>query len=363
MPGKEEIINSFDANGPGIAGNLFGLPFDEEHAELLILPIPWEVTVSYHTGTAGGPSAILAASAQVDLCMNEIPDAWKLGVCMLPIPTALYDESKKLRHLTDKHIAKLENGKHSDPDDPVLKTMNDACENLNIFVKSAAQKYLKAGKLVGIVGGEHSVPLGYLRALSEQYDRFGILQIDAHADLRKSYEGFTYSHASIMYNALKLPSVGRIVQVGIRDYCEEEMSIIKRAMGRVVPFFDTDIKEKLSGGHTWNAMCDEIIAELPPLVYISFDIDGLDPKLCPGTGTPVPGGLEFNQATQLIKKIAMSGRKIIGFDLCEVAPGRDDWDANVGARILFHLCNWCAVSQNKLTPLKPRAHKENVNSK
>ena len=117
-------------------------------------------------------------------------------------------------------------------------------ENLNSYVKSVTQKYLKAGKMVGLVGGEHSVPFGFIRALSEQYDRFGILQIDAHADLRKAYEGFVYSHASIMYNALKIPAVGRLVQVGVRDYCEEEINVIERAMGRVVTFFDQDIKEK-----------------------------------------------------------------------------------------------------------------------
>jgi agmatinase len=207
---------------------------------------------------------------------------------------------------------------------------------------------LKAGKLIGLVGGEHSVPLGFFRALSDQYDRFGILQIDAHADLRKSYEGFTYSHASIMYNALKLPSIGRIVQVGVRDYCEEEVNVVQRAMGRVVTYYDEDIKDKLYKGRTWDILCDEIIAQLPKHVYISFDIDGLDPKLCPSTGTPVAGGLEFHQAIHLIKKLVLSDRKIIGFDLCEVSPGKNDWDANVGARVLYQLCNWSAVSNGLL---------------
>ncbi|WP_276373624.1 agmatinase family protein [Chryseolinea sp. H1M3-3] len=354
MPSKQEIINSFDPNGPGVAGNLFGLPFTEEHAEIVILPLPWEITVSYGTGTSAGPQAILKASSQVDLYVKDIPDAWKLGVSMLPIAAELATESKKLRELASMHIARLEKGEAFDPSDPLLKTMNDASENLNIYVKSTTQKYLKAGKLIGLVGGEHSVPLGFFRALSETYERFGILQIDAHADLRKAYEGFTYSHASIMYNALKLPAIGRIVQVGVRDYCEEESNVMQRAMGRVVTYFDEDIKEKLYGGRTWDALCDEIIGQLPKYVYISFDIDGLDPKLCPCTGTPVPGGLEFYQAMHLIKKLVESKRKIIGFDLCEVSPGRDDWDANVGARVLYQLCNWCAVSQGKLSKVSSK---------
>ena len=348
MSTKEELINSFDPNGPGIGGNLFGLPFDHEQAELVVVPIPWEVTVSYHTGTASGPESILKASSQLDVFVNDIPNAWKLGVAMLPIPQELLEESNKLRVLTARHITRLEKGESFDVEDPVLKTMNEASENPNIYVKSITQKYLKAGKIVGLVGGEHSVPLGFLRALSEQYDRFGILQIDAHADLRKSYEGFTYSHASIMFNVLKLPAVGRLVQVGIRDYCEEEVNVIQRAMGRVVTFFDEDLKAKMYNGKSWDMVCDEIVAQLPKNVYISFDIDGLDPKLCPSTGTPVPGGLEFHQAMHLIKKVVLADRKIIGFDLCEVSPGHDDWDANVGARVLYQLCNLCAVSQKKL---------------
>ena len=348
MTSKEEMVENFDPNGPGIAGNLFGLPFDPENAELVIVPVPWEVTVSYHTGTAAAPDAILKASSQVDVFVNDIDDAWKLGVAMLPVPEKLVAESKKLRGVSSLHIARLEKGEKLDPEDVLLKSINEASENLNIYVKSATQKLLKARKIVGLVGGEHSVPLGFIRALSEEYDRFGILQIDAHADLRKAYEGFTYSHASIMYNALKIPAVSRLVQVGLRDLCEEEVNVVRRAMGRVVTYYDQNIKEKMYSGTTWDSICDEIIAQLPKNVYISFDIDGLDPKLCPGTGTPVPGGLEFFQATHLIKKLALSDRRIIGFDLCEVAPGKDDWDANVGARILYQLCNWCAVSQRKL---------------
>jgi len=228
--------------------------------------------------------------------------------------------------------------------------INEACENLNVYVRNTAAKLLNEGKMIGLLGGDHSTPLGLLRALSERYDRFGILQIDAHADLRRAYEGFTYSHASIMFNALKLPSVQRLIQVGVRDYCEEEVVAMNRGMGRIVNFFDDDIKAQLYGGKTWSDICKDIIKVLPDNIYISFDIDGLDPKLCPGTGTPVPGGFELQQVTYLLKQIALSGKRIIGFDLSEVAPGSTDWDANVGARALYQLCNWMAVSQGKLTP-------------
>lgn len=346
---KEEAISTFDPNAPGIQGNLFGLPFTAENAELVVIPVPWEVTVSYRTGTAKGPQAILEASSQVDLFAKDIKDAWKLGVSMLPIPENLYNENVKLRELAAQHIESLNAGEHVDSESALLGRINSACENLNIYIKNQVLTYLKEGKLVGLVGGDHSTPLGFLRALSEKHDRFGILQLDAHADLRKAYEGFTYSHASIMYNALKLPAVGRIVQVGVRDFCEEEVDVMRRAAGRVVTFFDADIQQHQFEGKSWASVCDAIIKELPDLVYISFDIDGLDPKLCPNTGTPVAGGLEFQQAVYLIKKLVKSGKRIIGFDLNEVAPsGNDEWDANVGARMLFELCNWMAVSNGKL---------------
>ncbi len=346
---KEEVISTFDPSAPGAKGQLFGLPFTPENAELVVVPVPWEVTVSYRAGTAKGPEAILEASSQIDLFVKDIPDAWKLGISMPAIPQNLHEESTKLRSLAEQHLTAVEAGEAIDPENLLLSNINAACENLNIFIKNTTLNYIRQGKLVGLLGGAHSTPLGFLRSLSEKYDRFSILQIDAHADLRKAYEGFTYSHASIMYNALKLPAVGKIVQVGIRDFCEEEVDVMRRAAGRVVTFFDADIKQHQYEGKSWSGVCDAIIKELPELVYISFDIDGLDPKLCPNTGTPVAGGLEFQQAVYLIKKLVKAGKRIIGFDLNEVAPsGNDEWDANVGARMLFELCNWMAVSNGKL---------------
>jgi agmatinase len=336
--------DSFDPNGLGIKGNLFGLPVDHTEAQLIIIPVPWEVTVSYREGTANAPDAILKASTQIDLHHHTINNAWQSSVAMLPVSNDLLTENKNLRQLAKSHIQALEDGATIESGSVLTKKINNASENLNIYIKNLSSQYLREGKLVGVLGGDHSTPLGLLRALATKYDRFGILQIDAHADLRKAYESFTYSHGSIMYNALKLPGVARLVQVGVRDLCEEEVQVIDRSMGRVKTFFDPDLKARLYDGETWKAICAEIIKELPNLVYISFDIDGLDPKLCPNTGTPVPGGLEFSHAAYLIQELVKSGRKIIGFDLCEVAPATDDWDANVGARVLWELSQWTLAS-------------------
>ncbi|MFN3315527.1 MAG: agmatinase family protein, partial [Raineya sp.] len=233
----------------------------------------------------------------------------------------------------------------------IPEVVNKEAEKLNQWVRETATYWQKQGKMVALLGGDHSTPLGLIQALAQQYDSFGILQIDAHADLRDAYEGFEYSHASIMFNALKIPQISKLIQVGIRDYCEAEVSIIQNSQGRIKTFFDHNIKEAIFEGKTWASICDEIIAELPENVYITFDIDGLDPKLCPHTGTPVAGGFDLTEINFLLKKLVKAGKKIIGFDLVEVACGdveNEEWDANVGARVLFKLANWMGVSQGKL---------------
>jgi agmatinase len=171
--------------------------------------------------------------------------------------------------------------------------------------------------------------------------------------LRRAYEGFERSHASIMDNVLKLaPGVAKLVQVGIRDFCEEEVDAIRDARGRVATTFDVDVAAARMSG-ALPALFERIVAALPTHVYVSFDIDGLDPTLCPHTGTPVPGGLSFHEASLLVGLVARSGRTIVGFDLNEVAPGPegDEWDANVGARLLYKLIGWTLVSRGLSTPI------------
>lgn len=340
---KAAKIKSFDPNSPGDASaQLYGLPFTCAEADIVLIPVPWEVTTSYGGGTSKGPQAIFDASFQVDLFHPEFPGLWKRGIAMDEVPKALLHQSADLKKEA-KHVIHLltEGGSKKDHAraEKALKRINAECAVMNDWVEQRCTYWLDQGKLVGLVGGDHSTPLGYFRAQAKRHRSFGVLHIDAHMDLRIAYEGFTYSHASIMYNALGLKHLGKLVQVGIRDFCTQENDVLLKHGDRVEVARSADIRRQQFDGITWRAQCDAIIGRLPEAVHISFDIDGLDPTLCPHTGTPVPGGLSFEEATYLLSRLADSGRRIIGFDLVEVSPGpHDEWDANVGARLLWHLC-------------------------
>ncbi|HEY9881789.1 MAG TPA: agmatinase family protein [Leptolyngbyaceae cyanobacterium] len=346
MASREEIIASFNPSGVGLEnGNLYGLPFDYDSAGIVVFGVPWEVTVSYHEGTAQGPHRVLEASPQLDLFDLDNPDGWQQGIFMPEIPSWILQQNGEMRSQAARIIEATEKGIAiaSDPDlAATLATVNQACEGMNQWLYEQAKAALNAGKRVVVIGGDHSVPLGSLQALAEYTPEFGILHIDAHADLRDAYQGFRYSHASIMNNVLSLPQMTRLVQVGIRDICHDEVALINASEGRVITHYDSVLKEKRYAGTSWLELCEQVISALPEKVYVSFDADGLDPKLCPNTGTPVPGGLELEEAYCLFRQIIRSGRQIIGFDICEV--GDSEWDGNVGARALYKLCNLMGLS-------------------
>lgn len=345
---KAQKIKGFNPNDIGNTNaGMYGLPFSQEECEIQIVPVPWEVTVSYGGGTAEGPYAVLDASYQVDLYDPFVPNAWHYGIFFDNLEEAISFKSHTLREKAEKFIEQLSKGKS--PDKKLIEEINAECKKMNEWVKNRSLHFLDQNKTVGLLGGDHSTPLGMMQALAEKFGDFGILQIDAHADLRTAYEGFEFSHASIMFNALKIKEVKKLVQVGIRDYCDEELQLINHSKDRVHTFFDRDIKHAQYGGESWVSICDKIIAALPDKIYLSFDIDGLDPKLCPHTGTPVAGGFETEQVLLLLEKVVKSGKKILAFDLNEVSPGPkgDDWDANVAARLLYRIANLAAFSQGK----------------
>ena len=342
-------LSKFDPNSVSNPhNNIFGLPFTEEEAKLVILPVPWEVTVSYGAGTARAPEHVFMASLQVDLYDPDMPEAWKQGFFMRGIDRKVLLKSDYLRKEAELFIDYISKGDAVEANQFMTKTLKDVNEGslfLNKWVYEQTKALLDRNKLVGLLGGDHSIPLGFMKAIAEKHGNFGILQIDAHCDLRKAYMGFVYSHASIMYNALKeVPQLKKLVQAGIRDYSQGEHEFIQQNSERVRTYFFKEICERQYEGESFKQICEELVNQLPDKVYISFDIDGLDPKLCPNTGTPVQGGFDTEQVFYLFKKITESGKKIIGFDLSEVSTSESGWDANVGARVLFKLCNLMIAS-------------------
>jgi agmatinase len=342
---------SFDPNAPATRGSgIFGLPFSESNASVVLIPVPWEVTTSYRGGTAQGPAAILEASRQVDLFDLDVEKPYLPGIFMLPEDERVISWNEEGRRLARPIIDA--GGVIDSPEAAsTLAHVNKLCGKLNAFVFAETERLLRAEKIVGIVGGDHSAPLGAIDALAQHHRAgIGVLHFDAHSDTRQAYEGFTFSHASIMHNVLeRVPAVKKIVQVGIRDVCEEEMEYVRGQGDRVSVFFDRTISRRKMTGEPFALIARDIAAALPNEVWVSFDIDGLDPRFCPHTGTPVPGGIDFAEAIFVISEVVRSGKTIVGFDLNEVAPGPegDEWDGNVGARLLYKLVGLTLASQGK----------------
>ena len=326
---------SFDPDAAaGEESGVFGLPFTPEQSRVVIVPVPYEATTSYGGGTSRGPEAVLEASKQVDLFDRDTGKPYAAGIAMLDIP-------KKIERW-NREAKKLARGKHPD-----LDKVNEISASVNEWVYAKTSALLEEGKMPVTLGGDHSVPFGAIQAYAEKYPGLGILHLDAHADLRDAYEGFTWSHASIFHNVMtRLDNVGRLIQVGVRDLGQAESTMIDESGGRIMTFFDSDMAARKEEGDAFALIADDIVAELPSNVYLSWDIDGLDPTLCPGTGTPVPGGLSWNEAIGLLRALVRANKRIVGLDLCEVAPGETEWDANVGARLLYKMIGFALLSQN-----------------
>ena len=340
---------AFDPNAASpLDSGIFGLSDSPEDAGVVLIPVPWDVTTSYRAGTSDGPQAILEASRQVDLFDIETGRPYLTKIAMLEESSEIRLWNRSAR--VDAEAVIAAGGRISG--DPVLEEklarVNAVSAQLNEVVYETARKWIGEKKIVGLVGGDHSAPYGSIRAHADAYPGLGILHIDAHADLRHAYEGFSYSHASIMECVTReIPGVSRLVQVGIRDLCEEEYDRIAASGGKIRTFYDVDLASSRRRG-----LLDEqfarIVDELPREIYVSFDIDGLDPVLCPNTGTPVPGGLSFHEASALLRAVASAKKRIVGFDLNEIAPApdsKDEWDGNVGARVLYKLIGWTLRSQ------------------
>ena len=344
---------AFDPNAAATqSSNIFGLPDNREDASIILIPCPYDATSSYGVGSAHAPEAIREASAQVDLFDRRFGAIYERGIFMEPHPPEVLEWSRQARVLAEPII---EQGGSKAGDEDAVSQVDSYSRRAASFVHDRALVALDEGKVPGLIGGEHGVAFGLYKAVAERHPGVGILQIDAHMDLRPAFEGFAWSHASVMHNAVyDLDGVSRIVQVGIRDYCEQEGSLAESLAPdnqkdgsvdgdtQIITYFWDDLADERNNAVPWSVACERIINKLPSEVIISVDIDGLDPTLCPHTGTPVPGGLSWDQLSLLLKMIKESERTVVGFDLVEVCPSRVPGsapiDASIGARVLYRLC-------------------------
>lgn len=319
------MSDSFDPDDAAAAGSgVFGLDTAPEDAAVRILGVPFDGTASYRKGTALGPRAILEASRQVEL-LDLVQESWVRG------------DGRPWRA-----------GIHLEIDEGI-----DACssgEKINERVRAWTRERLDAGRLPVILGGEHSVPFGAIQAAAEHFGELGLLHFDAHADLRVAFEGHRWSHASIIHNVLEeVPEVESVLSVGLRDLGESELERIRSSSGRITAIFDHRWAEWRRDGRELGRRVVEALEPLPDRLWLTFDVDGLDPSLCPNTGTPVPGGLHWDEVDLWLTALVESDRRIVGLDLCEVSPGAnadlstDSWDAIVGARLLYRLIG-CALA-------------------
>lgn len=330
----------------------FGAKVSFDESKIVLLPVPWEVTASYGQGTSEAPLYIKEASHQLDFFTRD-QGAYNHCLYFSDMDPEISLLNEKTMTLARRIIDSWEEGKvPSAAETPLLEEVNKACKKMVNWVYRESEKIFKAGKIPALVGGDHSVSEGILKLLSEKHKGdYGILHIDAHMDMRKSFQGFEHSHASVMYNVLNQnPSPKRLMQVGIRDFCEEEYL---QKQEKLLWYFDEDIQKRLFAGESWLKICDEIVSLLPQNIYVSLDVDGLEWSCAPHTGTPVPGGLSYNQVLFLLKEIKNQNKKLIGFDVVETSCGKGKpssysfWNGNVSARLIYLLCG-VAFSRSNL---------------
>lgn len=340
---------------------IFGLACDPAQAAVHVLGVPFDATTSYRRGAAHGPDAILRASHQVDLFDLYTGRPYEAGIWMDPLSDAVDAWNREAGALTSDIRGRLDVGETEAELAKAFARVNAIGGELNTWVYERTREKLEAGKLVGLVGGDHATPFGAIRAQAERHPGLGLLHVDAHADLRRAYEGFTWSHASIFHNVLEhVGDVKQLLQVGIRDLCEEEADTIASSKGRIRAVFDKDWFRTKHCGDSLVALVRRELEVLPEKVYVSFDIDGLDPAFCPNTGTPVPGGLSWDEANLWLDELVRSGRTIVGFDVNEVAPGKErplgeGWDEIVGARLLYRLIGFALASGATSAGAAPRS--------
>ncbi|MFH2129040.1 MAG: agmatinase [bacterium] len=292
--------------------DLQGKAADYSHARVVVLPAPYEATCSYGMGTSRGPEAILKASVAAEFYDEELRlEIDRIGIATLPPPA--------IESLKPSAMVKA--------------------------VYEMTRPVVQAGKIPAGLGGEHTVTLGFLQAVAEKHTKLSVLQIDAHPDLRDAYEGRRICHATV---GRRIMEQHPLVQVGLRAFSREEMDLLEAeassGSGQVRPFSAAWI-------HSNPEWIESVVSALGEHVYISLDLDGLDPSLLPHTGTPEPNGLSWRQVCDLLVRVNET-RNIAGFDIVELAPDSTSRVSDfTAARLCLRMIGLCATPNHKRKPL------------
>ena len=320
-------------------------------APIVLVSAPWAVTSAAGQGAAYTPDAIIDASTAVSLYDIVSNTSIEGKVATAEVDYDLQESSLQLGGDAAKVVAHIEDGGVLSGDYFARKVVriNLGFRDMHRSVGKRVFRYANKGKIVGIVGGDHSVTFGAVRSISSVHPQMGVLFIDAHSDLRPSGKIFDYSHLSVARNIVdEIPAVSKLVQVGVRDMSLEEVEFAQNHP-KVTMFCHEKLTAERFSGRSWGEVCDDVVSQLPEKVYISFDIDALSPECCPHTKRPVAGGMTFDEAVCLINRVAESGREIVGFDLTEIVPVMESGvDAAVGARMLVKLCAAALCSKKEI---------------
>ncbi|MBR2962144.1 MAG: arginase family protein [Alistipes sp.] len=343
-------MSIFDGNGDFTTGCYFRETKTTDEAPLVLVSAPWAVTSAGGHGSVYAPDAIIDSSNRVGLYDAVAEISIEGEVATAPINYDLQELSQQLGNDAAKILTHVEDGGSLSSDYFVdkIRRVNNGFLEMHAAIEEQVSRYIEQGKIVGTIGGDHSTSFGAIRAAARHYKDLGILFVDAHCDLRQKGSIFDYSHHSVARNIIEeIPQVSRLVEVGVRDISANDIKYIAEC-DRIKLFCADTMAAERFAGRSWSDVCDEVVEQLPELVYISFDIDALSPECCPHTKQPVAGGLNFDMAVCLINRVTQSGRRIVGFDLTEIVPvSESNVDANVGARLLTKLCA-TSLKSNKI---------------
>lgn len=333
----------------GDSGCYFRDTTPPDRAQVVIVSAPWGVTSAGGEGSAYAPDAVIESSAHIGQFDAVSGISLEGKVATAAVDYDIQESSQRLGVDADKVISHIEDGGLIAGEYFTRKVarVNEGFVQMHESIYAQTKHWIETGKTVGVVGGDHTVGFGAVRAVAEHEGEIGVLYIDAYSDMHLAGESvFDYSHLSVARNIVEeIPAVGRMVQVGVRDISGEEYERVKTDK-RMSLFLMDDLAAARFGGRSWSDICNEVVAQLPQKVYISIDASVLSLDCCPHSKRPVAGGLSFNETVFLVDSVVASGRKIIGFDLTGIVPKfENNIDAVTGARLLAKLC--CATIKCK----------------